>query len=152
MLKKEAQDQVHNYYNKFNVNTSTDKMKLTNSIATLPSVDQHDNSSIMTDVHCTWADKDHKLKLTVLCGTNQSDSNNNNSVYVSTNSHNRLLTEMCLSHAIGDFCLIGGKGCGKTTLVHKFANMLNYDVTTVMLYQVHIWTIVANLDLFLGHE
>ncbi len=33
-----------------------------------------------------------------------------------------------LSHAIGDICLVGPKGCGKSLIIDKFASLLNYPI------------------------
>uniref|UniRef100_T1INA4 von Willebrand factor A domain-containing protein 8 n=1 Tax=Strigamia maritima TaxID=126957 RepID=T1INA4_STRMM len=55
--------------------------------------------------------------------------------FVSTNYHKQLLSQLMQSHLAKDFCIIGSKGCGKSALVSKFADMLNYEVEPVILYQ-----------------
>ena len=85
----------------------------------------------------------HRIFLQVSCGSQplesaKVDENCKNDSYVSNSAHDRMLSAMLVSHGVGDFCLIGPKGCGKTTLLHKFAGMLGYDTATIMLYQVLI--------------
>uniref|UniRef100_A0A914RDW2 ATPase dynein-related AAA domain-containing protein n=1 Tax=Parascaris equorum TaxID=6256 RepID=A0A914RDW2_PAREQ len=58
--------------------------------------------------------------------------------YVSNREHDRLLAEMAMSHAVGDFCVLGPKGCGKTTVVEQFAHRMGYLVSTMTLYQVSL--------------
>ncbi|MFH4975896.1 hypothetical protein AB6A40_002605 [Gnathostoma spinigerum] len=55
--------------------------------------------------------------------------------YVPNAEHDRLLSEMALCHGIGDFCLLGPRGSGKTTVVEEFAKRFNYEPTTIMMYQ-----------------
>ncbi|CAI8045681.1 von Willebrand factor A domain-containing protein 8, partial [Geodia barretti] len=55
--------------------------------------------------------------------------------YVPTEVHEDILARMIQSHKTGDFCLVGGKGTGKETLVKRFASLLGYEVETVVLYQ-----------------
>ncbi|CAB4069483.1 von Willebrand factor A domain-containing protein 8 [Lepeophtheirus salmonis] len=59
----------------------------------------------------------------------------NCSKFVSISYHEGLLSEMMTSHSVGDFCIIGPKGCGKSLLVKRFADLLHYDVEPIMLYQ-----------------
>eukprot|EP00058_Branchiostoma_floridae_P007969 XP_002593457.1 hypothetical protein BRAFLDRAFT_277037 [Branchiostoma floridae] len=42
---------------------------------------------------------------------------------------------MVQSHFVKDFCVIGAKGCGKSVVVRRFADMLGYEVEPIMLYQ-----------------
>ncbi|XP_011645711.1 von Willebrand factor A domain-containing protein 8 [Pogonomyrmex barbatus] len=70
----------------------------------------------------------------VPCGTSQlSDSANNH--YIETNHQNNLLASMLESHLVSDFCLIGPKGCGKSTTVRRLADLLGYQVEPIVLYQ-----------------
>ncbi|XP_071482388.1 von Willebrand factor A domain-containing protein 8-like [Diadema antillarum] len=55
--------------------------------------------------------------------------------YISTETHEGLLTDMLMSHSVGDFCLVGPKGCGKSVLAKEFAEKLGYNTEIVMLYQ-----------------
>lgn len=42
---------------------------------------------------------------------------------------------MVLTHAYSDFCVLGERGSGKTTIIEEFANRLGYNTETVVLYQ-----------------
>lgn len=42
---------------------------------------------------------------------------------------------MLLSHAIGDICLVGPKGCGKSLIIDQFASLLNYPMEYFVLYK-----------------
>uniref|UniRef100_S4RJF5 von Willebrand factor A domain-containing protein 8 n=1 Tax=Petromyzon marinus TaxID=7757 RepID=S4RJF5_PETMA len=55
--------------------------------------------------------------------------------YHETEAHAGLLADMVLSHTTSDFCLLGGKGCGKSMLARAFADMLGYHMESIMLYQ-----------------
>ncbi|CAK8678183.1 unnamed protein product [Clavelina lepadiformis] len=68
---------------------------------------------------------DHQLKL----------SNDARNKFVATSYHQHLLADMMLSHSVMDMCVIGGRGCGKTSLVKEFARHLNYRTEPVLLYQ-----------------
>lgn len=46
-----------------------------------------------------------------------------------------MLTELILSHSIGDLCLIGPKGCGKSLIIDQFASLLNYPIEHFVLYK-----------------
>ncbi|VDK17925.1 unnamed protein product [Anisakis simplex] len=54
--------------------------------------------------------------------------------YVSNVEHDRLLADMAMSHAVGDFCVVGPKGSGKTTVVEQFAKRMGYSISTMTLY------------------
>ncbi|XP_078693816.1 von Willebrand factor A domain-containing protein 8-like isoform X5 [Branchiostoma floridae x Branchiostoma belcheri] len=55
--------------------------------------------------------------------------------FVNTPYHQNLLADMVQSHSVKDFCVIGAKGCGKSVVVRRFADMLGYEVEPIMLYQ-----------------
>ena len=55
--------------------------------------------------------------------------------YVPTAYHDMLLAELLLSHSAKDICLIGPRGCGKSLVVDRMANLLGYDTEHIMLYQ-----------------
>jgi len=54
--------------------------------------------------------------------------------YVSTAYHSWLLADMILSHSVGDVCLIGPRGCGKSALVKQMTDLLGYRTETIQLY------------------
>lgn len=56
---------------------------------------------------------------------------------------------MLESHLVSDFCLIGPKGCGKSITVQTLANLLEYEVEPVVLYQVllYISNIIINFSI-----
>ena len=56
-------------------------------------------------------------------------------LFVQCESTQKLLASMVEAHSVGDFCLIGEKGCGKSTLVHEFADRLGYIVEHIPLYK-----------------
>ncbi|RLU26772.1 hypothetical protein DMN91_000569 [Ooceraea biroi] len=70
----------------------------------------------------------------VLHGSSQL-SGANNDLYVETNYQNSLLASMLESHLASDFCLIGPRGCGKSTTVRRLADLLGYQVEPIVLYQ-----------------
>ncbi|GFY55984.1 von Willebrand factor A domain-containing protein 8 [Trichonephila inaurata madagascariensis] len=58
----------------------------------------------------------------------------NHSTFVSNPYHESILSDFLMTHIVHDFCIVGNRGCGKSTLVRKFASLLNYEVEMVMLY------------------
>ena len=46
--------------------------------------------------------------------------------FVDTNYHSRVVTALLQTHTVGDFCLVGTKGVGKSALVRQFAHLLGY--------------------------
>ncbi|CAF3396834.1 unnamed protein product [Rotaria sp. Silwood1] len=55
--------------------------------------------------------------------------------FISTSYHDQLLSDLMLSHAIGDICLVGPKGCGKSLIIDHFASLLNYPIEYFVLYK-----------------
>ncbi|XP_011863838.1 PREDICTED: von Willebrand factor A domain-containing protein 8 [Vollenhovia emeryi] len=76
-----------------------------------------------------------KTSFHVPCGTGQLSGAANNDCYIETNYQNNLLASMLESHLTSDFCLIGPKGCGKSTTVRRLADLLGYQVEPIVLYQ-----------------
>ncbi|XP_071450278.1 von Willebrand factor A domain-containing protein 8 [Hetaerina americana] len=56
-------------------------------------------------------------------------------VFVSTPYQEQLLAELMQSHMLGDICLVGPKGSGKSATINRLANMLGYMVEPIILYQ-----------------
>ena len=50
-------------------------------------------------------------------------------------SQEALLGAMFRSHAVADFCLLGGRGVGKSAVVAEFARRAGYDVRPVLLHR-----------------
>ncbi|XP_032686011.1 von Willebrand factor A domain-containing protein 8 [Odontomachus brunneus] len=71
----------------------------------------------------------------VPCGVSQTLNSASNDAYIETNYQNNLLASMLESHLTSDFCLIGPKGCGKSTTVQRLADLLGYQVEPIVLYQ-----------------
>ena len=45
------------------------------------------------------------------------------------------MMRMLRAHTIGDFCLVGAKGVGKSLLVQYFASVLGYRVVTIPVFK-----------------
>ena len=54
--------------------------------------------------------------------------------FITTAYQDNILAEMMQSHASGDFCLIGPKGSGKSTLVIELCKQLNQTMEQMVLY------------------
>ncbi|KRT81117.1 AAA protein [Oryctes borbonicus] len=55
--------------------------------------------------------------------------------YVETEGQNKLIHEMLQSFTVADFCLVGPRGCGKSILVNKMAEMMGKETEMIVLYQ-----------------
>lgn len=55
--------------------------------------------------------------------------------FIETHYQNTLLSEIIQSYAVGDVCLIGAKGSGKSILVTQIAKLLNQTIEPMVLYQ-----------------
>ncbi|XP_078484002.1 von Willebrand factor A domain-containing protein 8 isoform X2 [Ciona intestinalis] len=55
--------------------------------------------------------------------------------FVATPYHQRLLADLMLSHSAMDVCIVGGKGCGKSSVIREFSRLLNYRTEPVLMYQ-----------------
>lgn len=45
---------------------------------------------------------------------------------------------MLETHLVSDLCLIGPKGCGKSTTVQTLAELIGYQVEPIVLYQASV--------------
>jgi ABC-type cobalamin/Fe3+-siderophores transport system ATPase subunit len=69
--------------------------------------------------------------------------------FVSSLAVEHLLAELLLIHSITDFCLLGPRGSGKSTVLHEFARRLGYtQLETIVLYQVNNTKLINN---FIGY-
>ncbi|PNF24076.1 hypothetical protein B7P43_G04705 [Cryptotermes secundus] len=55
--------------------------------------------------------------------------------FIQTTYQEQLLAQLLQSHLIGDFCIIGPRGCGKSATVKTLAALLNYQIEPIVLYQ-----------------
>jgi MoxR-like ATPase len=55
--------------------------------------------------------------------------------FVQTEYHSSLLTSMVLSHSVGDLCIIGEKGSGKSAILRALIQLLGYDSEFIPLYK-----------------
>ncbi|KAJ3641595.1 hypothetical protein Zmor_028095 [Zophobas morio] len=55
--------------------------------------------------------------------------------YIATEYQNRLIAAMLQTESVGDFCLVGPKGCGKSILVQQVAEILGKATENIVLYQ-----------------
>ncbi|KAG0045398.1 von Willebrand factor A domain-containing protein 8 [Gryganskiella cystojenkinii] len=55
--------------------------------------------------------------------------------FVETSYHMATLVSMLLAHSVGDFCVIGSKGVGKSALMRNFGRNLGYKVEFIPLYK-----------------
>ncbi|XP_041978858.1 von Willebrand factor A domain-containing protein 8 [Aricia agestis] len=74
-----------------------------------------------------------KSELTVPCGRRREQKAAKK--FVRTDFQTQLLNELLLSHSVGDFCIVGPKGCGKSLLVSQLSSLLGYAVEPIVLYQ-----------------
>ncbi|KAG0268044.1 von Willebrand factor A domain-containing protein 8 [Actinomortierella ambigua] len=56
-------------------------------------------------------------------------------MFVETSYHMTTLVSMMMAHAVGDFCVIGTKGVGKSALMRQFGRNLGYKVEYIPLYK-----------------
>jgi ABC-type nitrate/sulfonate/bicarbonate transport system ATPase subunit len=56
--------------------------------------------------------------------------------FIQTSYQEQLLAQLLESHLVGDFCIIGPRGCGKSATVNRLAALLNYQIEPVVLCQV----------------
>ncbi|XP_050455261.1 von Willebrand factor A domain-containing protein 8 [Cataglyphis hispanica] len=126
-LGKEGQNAVEDILRTFNVLSDFEKKHTVNS-----QIDATKAADGLLEINIK---RDNgQANFHVSCGTSQSNSVNND-LYVETNYQNNLLASMLESHLVSDFCLIGPKGCGKSTTVRRLADLLGYQVEPIVLYQ-----------------
>ncbi|XP_020295442.1 von Willebrand factor A domain-containing protein 8 isoform X2 [Pseudomyrmex gracilis] len=126
-LSKEGQSAVEDILGTFDVLNKSKKKRTVNSkINTTEKAGDLLEVSIERDNATTNFHVSH--------GANQLSSANNDD-YIETNYQNNLLASMLESHLASDFCLIGPKGCGKSTTVRRLADLLGYEVEPIVLYQ-----------------
>jgi len=83
----------------------------------------------ITKIHL-WCD----YMFQVVCGVGEQASAATG--FIQTSYQEQLLAQLLQSHLVGDFCIIGPRGCGKSATVNRLAALLNYQIEPVVLYQV----------------
>ncbi|XP_015436768.1 PREDICTED: von Willebrand factor A domain-containing protein 8 [Dufourea novaeangliae] len=127
-LGKEGQTAVEDMLKTFSILDSTTKGDRLSRRANVS--EKQDDSLRVTIEHGK-----HRTTLNVPCGKQKINCNVGSNDYVETNYQNDLLASMLESHLVSDLCVIGPKGCGKSTTVQTLANLLGYQVEPVVLYQ-----------------
>ncbi|XP_076231251.1 von Willebrand factor A domain-containing protein c12.2 [Calliopsis andreniformis] len=93
------------------------------------------NEKINDSLNVTIEHGTIKTTLNVPCGAKHVDKNTKLTEYVETNYQNNLLTSMLETHLVSDLCLIGPKGCGKSTTVKMLTELMGYQIEPIVLYQ-----------------
>uniref|UniRef100_A0A8D9DUC4 von Willebrand factor A domain-containing protein 8 n=1 Tax=Cacopsylla melanoneura TaxID=428564 RepID=A0A8D9DUC4_9HEMI len=78
---------------------------------------------------------DVKLEESMETDQQASSTATSSSQYIPTSYQNSLLSALLTIHPTSDVCLVGPRGCGKTTLVKEYARRLNVTVEPIALYQ-----------------
>ncbi|KAF6208189.1 hypothetical protein GE061_016641 [Apolygus lucorum] len=55
--------------------------------------------------------------------------------FVKTPYQEDFLAELIQSHSVGDICVVGPRGCGKSSVVRRLASLLGYSCEPIVLYQ-----------------
>ncbi|KAL4221611.1 von Willebrand factor A domain-containing protein 8 [Mactra antiquata] len=121
MLGKEGQTAVNDALAKFDIPVSK---SLTSSIVSVNKQDNGSNVSLKTGkVTSSFMVESGRLESTL------------EDKFIMTQYHDSFISDILQTHLVKDFCIIGSRGCGKTAIVKKFANLLGYHVEPIMLYQ-----------------
>ena len=127
-LGKEGRTAVEGVLKTFNIlDTATNDEQVTRRVK----VNGRTNDSLNVTIEHNGV----KTTLDVPCGTKQINESAKPNKYVETNYQNNLLTSMLETHLVSDLCLIGPKGCGKSTTVQTLADLTGYQIEPVVLYQ-----------------
>lgn len=120
------------FYKNFEVKVDSPPDLASSKVATSMSIDSLTSKDTATaSVHVG----NDKLELPVRVGTRHGGQDEASTSYVSTPTHDALLADLTVTHAANaDFCVLGARGSGSTTLVEKWARRLGYDVDTIALY------------------
>lgn len=55
--------------------------------------------------------------------------------YVKADAQESVVADLVMSHGAGDMCLLGPRGCGKSTVAARVASILSLQLEPVVLYQ-----------------
>eukprot|EP00057_Strongylocentrotus_purpuratus_P027672 XP_011682146.1 PREDICTED: von Willebrand factor A domain-containing protein 8 [Strongylocentrotus purpuratus] len=130
-LSKEGQESVLDALEKFELKPEKFEKPPSQRIAGIHSTNQSGAFSATVNVEV----EGQLSQIQVPSGINTKEQSDALHKYISTATHDGLLADMFMSHSVGDFCLVGPKGCGKSVLAKEFAENLGYNSEIVMLYQ-----------------
>ncbi|XP_076766995.1 von Willebrand factor A domain-containing protein c12.2 [Xylocopa sonorina] len=129
-LGPEDQSAVESILGSFNISKTGSNDAIVSKHVNVEKKDEGQNSM---DIRIKYSDGE--IGLNVSSGTKRTHKNVDEDKYIETNYQNNLLTSMLESHIVSDFCLIGPKGCGKSITVQTLANLLEYEIEPIVLYQ-----------------
>lgn len=122
MLGKEGKTAVKGLLHKFDLSKGRDTSKKIGEIIPPPTA----NDLAAVEVN-------NNVNFSVKTGTKP--LRQGKETFVSTRYLDTMLAEMIESHAVGDFCIVGLRGSGKSAVVEQFAELLGYHIEPIMLYQ-----------------
>uniref|UniRef100_H2YJD5 VWFA domain-containing protein n=1 Tax=Ciona savignyi TaxID=51511 RepID=H2YJD5_CIOSA len=127
VLNKEGTQAVEDIYQKFELSSSSANSE---SLA-LHNINVKNNHKANVSLHNN--NENHNFE--VSCGDHTYGPRSSKDEFVATSYHQRLLADLMLSHGAMDMCIIGGKGCGKSSVLREFARLLSYRTEPVLMYQ-----------------
>ncbi|KAK3095149.1 hypothetical protein FSP39_010820 [Pinctada imbricata] len=128
MLSKEGRTAVGNLLEKFDLTEKESSSIFGSKDEVISGIEKKDDNSSVVKTN-------KKQKFVVPSGLLNSADIREPEVFVPTKYHQGFLAEMMQSHLAHDFCIVGPRGCGKSLLVNRMAQLLGYEVEQIMLYQ-----------------
>uniref|UniRef100_F6QXZ7 von Willebrand factor A domain-containing protein 8 n=1 Tax=Ciona intestinalis TaxID=7719 RepID=F6QXZ7_CIOIN len=126
VLNKDGTQAVEDIYKKFDIS-------LNSSVDSLVLKDIHHKNN---QAAVTLASNQQTHSFKVSCGDHiHGPRSSVKDEFVATPYHQRLLADLMLSHTAMDVCIVGGKGCGKSSVIREFSRLLNYRTEPVLMYQ-----------------
>lgn len=98
----------------------------------ISSIQHHENHATVTIQHPGWLSSP-EVKIDI--PTSKNKSFNTNEKFVKVESQSNLLVDLIQTYAIGDLCLIGSRGSGKSEIVMQLCRLLNQPFEQVTLYK-----------------
>uniref|UniRef100_H2YJD6 von Willebrand factor A domain-containing protein 8 n=1 Tax=Ciona savignyi TaxID=51511 RepID=H2YJD6_CIOSA len=125
VLNKEGTQAVEDIYQKFELSSSSANSE---SLA-LHNINVKNNHKANVSLHNNNENHNFEVRYHTYGPRSSKDE------FVATSYHQRLLADLMLSHGAMDMCIIGGKGCGKSSVLREFARLLSYRTEPVLMYQ-----------------
>lgn len=98
----------------------------------ISSIKHHEDHAVVTISHSGWLTSS---EVEIKVPTSNIKSINKNERFVSVESQSNLLVDLMQTYAIGDLCLLGSRGSGKTEIVMQLCRLLNQPFEQVTLYK-----------------